>query len=160
MKQGEIAMKKLMIASAAAALLATPGVASAETAFECALRNGKTVRVNVEGDRITYRYGTARRAELTLSGTPASGNVFHFSERYFNILHQLRFQNGRHSYIVYSLPGSTRADARGSFGVTVLRDGRRVSDTQCRRETEFQAGFDLFGRLPQDEDRYNVMALD
>lgn len=156
-------MKKLMFACFMAGVFALPAAASAqraETAFQCDLRNGKNVRVTVAGDRLTYRYGTARRAELTLSGTPRSGNVFHFSERYFNILHQVRFQSGSHSYIVYSLPGSTRADARGSFGVTVLRNGRRISDTQCRRETEFQAGFELFQSLPQDQDRYNVMALD
>ena len=156
-------MKAFAILSAALIAAAVPGTANAqrsETVFECALTNGTTVRVTQQGQRLTYRYGTPRRAELTLSGTPTSRNVFHLAERYYSILHQLRFQNGRHSYVVYSLPGSTTADARGSFGVAVLRDGRRVSDTQCRRSTEFQAGFDLMQSLPQDEDRYNIMALD
>ena len=156
-------MKKLAFLAVAACAAAAPSTAyaqRAETMFNCALTNGKTVRVTAQGDRLTYRYGTARRAELTLTGTPASRNVFYFGERYFNILHQIRFVSGRHSYIVYSLPGSERADARGSFGVTVLRDGRKISDTQCRRETEFQAGFELFERLPRDEERYNVMSIE
>lgn len=156
-------MKRSAIIAAVVIALTVPAAAAAqgrEAVFQCVLRNGKTVSVTAQGERLTYRYGTPRRAELTLTGTPSSRNVFHFSGRYFNILNQLRFQNGRHSYIVYSLPGSRTADAKGSYGVMVLRDGRRVGDTQCRRETEFQGGFDLFQRLPQDDERYNVMTLD
>lgn len=158
--------KQLVLACAAAAALCLPAGASAqsgsrvEKVFECSLRNGKTVSVTAQGDHMSYRYGTPRRAELRLSGTPSSGNVFHFLGRYYNILHQLRFQNGRYSYIVYSLPGSRVADAKGRYGVMVLRDGRPISDTQCRREMEFQGGFALFDRLPQDDERYNVMALE
>lgn len=150
------------LAFAASTVIAFPAVArgQGETIFNCRLMNGKTVSVTARGDRLTYRYGTPRRAELTLSGTARSGNLFHLSERYFNILHQLRFQRGRHSYIVYSLPGSTRADAHGSFGLTVLRDGHRISDTQCRRETEFQGAFELLEALPQDDARFNVMSGD
>ena len=156
-------MKRFTIIGTVALALTVPAAAAAqrsEAVFQCNLRNGKNVSVTAQGDRLTYRYGSSRRAELTLTGTPGSRNVFHFSGRYFNILNQLRFQNGRHSYIVYSLPGSRTADATGTYGVMVLRDGRRVSDTQCRRETEFRGGFDLFQRLPQDDERYNVMTLD
>lgn len=153
-------MKRYAALPLALMAIAFPSASYAETVFECALTNGRTVGVTSEGDRLTYRYGTAQRAELTLTGSPSTGSVSHLSERYFNILHQLRFRNGRYSYIVYSLPGSERADARGSFGVSVLRDGNRIGDTQCRRETEFQSGFDLFQALPQDDEGFNVMSID
>jgi hypothetical protein len=162
-QKGAFDMTKFMGLFLTILAAAIPSVAHAqtgETMFECRLTNGKNVRVSSQGNRLTYRYGTARRAELTLSGTATSGNVFHFAERYYSMMHQLRFQNGRYSYIVYSLPGSERADARGAFGVTVLRDGARIGGSSCRRETEFQAGFNFFESLPQDDERYNAMAID
>jgi hypothetical protein len=155
---------KTLLGIVAAAVLAAPWVAFAQsgsgqsTLFECTLRNGKTVRVTEQGGNFFYNYGTRNRRELSLRGSARAGNVFHKMERYYAIATQIRFTRGAYSYIVHSLPGSTRADARGSSGVIVLRGNRVLSQQECRRVTEM-TGWDLLRTLPEDDERWLAMSL-
>ena len=147
----------------AAMALAAPATApaqrgpQAETLFRCALGNGKTVNVTARGDQVTYRYGTTRRAELTLTANPRSGNAHFMYQRYASIESQLRFTNGQYSYVVYSMGPSQVAQSNGVSGLVVFRGTRRIADHSCRRFTEFSGGFELMPRFPEDSETYSAM---
>jgi hypothetical protein len=143
--------------------LATPGLAPAqsgrgvETVFRCNLDNGKMVQVTAQGGRLFYRYGTARRAELSLTGSARSGNVRFMQQRYASIQSQLRFTNGQYSYIIHEMGASQVAQSNSISGLVVMRGNRRIGDYSCRRFTEFSAAFDLLRSLPEDTEAYSVM---
>lgn len=156
-------MKRLVILSTAAIAAALPSVASAQsgdglrTVFECTLRNGRTVRVTSQGSSLFYHYGRGNRAELSLRGSPRSGNIYFMRQRYAGPQMQLRFTNGGYSYIVHNMEGNARVDARGVSGLVVMRGQRRIADHSCRRYSEFRASFDLLDSLPQDSEAYSAM---
>jgi hypothetical protein len=156
-------MNKLVIACAAAAAFCLPGAAMAqsgsglETVFQCALANGKTVRVTTQGGNLFYTYGRGNRAELSLRGSARSGNVHYMQQRYASIQSQMRFTNGGYHYIVHSMGPSVVADSSGISGLVVMRGNRRIADHSCRRFTEFEGGFDIRQLLPEDSEAYSVM---
>lgn len=156
-------MKAIIMGGIAAVALAVPAAstaqrASAETLFQCTLKNGKTVSVTAQGDNYTYRYGTPRRAELTLRASPQSRTALHLQQRYYAIATQIRFTRGEYSYIVHEIPSSTIADAQGISGLMVLRGNRPIADHTCRRLTEFR-NWTTISRLPEDEERWSAMSL-
>lgn len=151
-------MKLLALALAAATTVALPGAASAETLFQCNLGNGKAVSVTSEGDRLAYRYGAPRRAELTLAGSARSGNVRFWQERYASILSQVRFTNGAYHYIVYSMGASEVAGSNAVSGIVVMRGTRTIARHACRRHAEFNGGSELLSGLPEDSETYSAMA--
>jgi hypothetical protein len=145
---------KLMVAVAAGILL--PGQVGAEqrgraeTLFACTLSGGKTVRVTRQSDRLTYRYGTDRRPELTIVGSPAARNLFaatalHGGPTYYT---QLRFVRGTYSYIVYAMEGGRITDSAGRSGLMVFRNGRRIMERSCARMTSLS--FDVIREVPED----------
>ncbi len=153
-------MKKYAILSAAFLAAALPTTASAqagETVFRCTLTNGKTVSVTTLGDRLTYRYGTPQRAELTINGTPRTGNVHYMQQRYASIQSQMRFSNGDYHYIVHSMGASQVAQSNAISGLVVMRGNRRIADHSCRSFREFDGGFDIRQELPEDSERWSVM---
>lgn len=153
-------MNKFAALSAALFAAALPTAASAqasETVFQCTLTNGKTVSVTARGDQLNYRYGTPRRAELTLRGTPRSGNVHFMQQRYASIQSQMRFSNGDYHYIVHSMGASQVAQSNAISGLVVMRGNRRIADHSCRRYSEFEGGFDIRQQLPEDSEGWSVM---
>jgi hypothetical protein len=156
-------MMKLAIISAGALAATLPSVAAAQsgdglrTVFECALRNGKTVRVTSQGGNLFYHYGQRNRSELSLRGSPRSETVFFMRQRYAGPQMQLRFTNGGYSYIVHNMEGNPRVGARGVSGLVVMRGQRRIADYPCRRYSEFRASFDLLDSLPEDSEAYSAM---
>jgi len=156
-------MKRITGIIAAAVAVTLPSAAQAQsgdglrTMFECSLRNGKTVRVTSQGGNLFYRYGTQRRDELSLRGSPRSGNVFIRRERYASMHTQLRFVRGTYSYIVHSMGGNAQTGSNNVSGLVVMRGTRRISSHSCRQHAEFRAGFDLLDRLPEDSETYSAM---
>ena len=153
-------MNKFAALSAALFAAALPTAASAqasETVFQCTLTNGKTVSVTARGDQLNYRYGTPRRAELTLRGTPRSGNVHFMQQRYASIQSQMRFTNGDYHYIVHSMGASQVARSNSISGLVVMRGNRRIADHSCRRYSEFEGGFEIRQQLPEDSEGWSVM---
>jgi hypothetical protein len=157
-------VKAIILGGVAVIALATPDVASAQpgragSLFHCTLANGKNVSVTICGEQIIYRYGRGSRAELTLNGTPRSRNVFYGGGRYVSPQYQLRFQNGRYSYIVHTMEANPRMDSSGISGLVVMRDARTILDLSCRRWTGFTGSYELRDALPIDEDeRYSAMS--
>ena len=151
----------MMAALAAGAMLPTAAAAQSgdglRTVFECALRNGKVVSVTSQGGNLFYKYGRPNRPELSLRGSPRSGNVYFMRQRYAGPQMQLRFTNGGYSYIVHAMEGNARVDARGVSGLVVMRGDRRIADHSCRRYTDFQNSFELLGSLPEDSEAYSAM---
>jgi hypothetical protein len=156
---------KTLLGIAAAAALAAPGVAWAQsgsgqsTLFECTLRNGKTVRVTEQGGNFFYDYGTRNRRELSLRGSARSGNVFFLHQRFYATFTQIRFTNGQHSYIVHELPAHQSGDPAGHSGLMVLRGRRVISNQTCRRLTEFR-GWSQLEALPEDPESWSAMSLE
>lgn len=102
------------------------------TIFSCRLRGAKIVTVTGGGGRYVYRYGTARRPELTIVGTAANGKVFKQTATHggaYDI--QLRFVRGEYSYIVHSFPRNDIVDNVPTSGLMVFRGGRRILDRDC-----------------------------
>lgn len=153
-------MKKITAFLLTAVALASPAAAQqsgrAETVFSCTLHGGNTVTITARGDRLTYRYGTARRAELTLSGTPETGNLLLLQQRYAGPQRQIRFINGEYSYIVHYIGADPRL-ANSISGLVVMRGTRRISDRLCTHYREFEAGWDIIHRLPEDSESWSVM---
>ena len=153
-------MSKIAVMSIAAVALTSPASAQqpprTETVFSCTLRGGNLVTITARGDRLTYRYGKSRRPQLTLSGGPETGNVFLLQQRYAGPQRQLRFVNGDYSYIVHYMGADPRV-ANSFSGLVVMRGTRRVSDRLCTRYREFEAGWDLIHRLPEDSEAWSVM---
>lgn len=145
------------LASGAAMLPASASAQASETVFSCALDSGRTVTVTRRGNDFTYRYGTPRRAELTLTGNAGSGNLHFMRQRYAGPQMQLRFSNGAYSYIVHAMEGNGNVGANGVSGLVVMRGNQRVADHACRRYTDFSAGFDQLDALPEDSEAYTAM---
>lgn len=93
------------------ALLSVSPAAHAENApkvlFTCAI-GAKTVSVTATGKNLIYRYGTAKKDEMTIVGSLAAKNVFQMAQRYASMEYQLRFTNAGVSYIVYSMEAIRR----------------------------------------------------
>lgn len=133
-------------------LLAAAAADAPETLFACSFGT-RRVEVVRAGERLTYRFGRADRAELELGGDPASGTVFYHRTLYARGEDQtLRFVNGRHSYVVFNAfqtPDYRQEGAVDQSGLLVLRGGRVVRRLNCRSGGEFLE-HPLFERLPQD----------
>ena len=100
--------------------------------FSCRLPGDKLVTVHADGERLVYRYGTARLAELTIVGTPAKRNLFqHIGVHGGDWAVQLSFVNGDHSYIVHSFPRNEIVDNVALSGLVVVRAGKTILDRKC-----------------------------
>jgi hypothetical protein len=109
--------------------------------FSCRLRGGKIATVTGGGGRFVYRYGTARKPELTIVGTAAGRNLFKQAAVHggtYDI--QLRFVRGEHSYIVHSFPRSDIVDNVPRSGLMVFRGKTRISDRKCSPWAEISFG--------------------
>lgn len=120
----------LLMMGTSAASTAKP--AAAKAVFSCKLPGGKTVTVTGGGERFVYRYGTAKRAELTIVGTIAGKNltkrfVAHGGEWFID----LRFIKGDYSYVAYSFPRSDAMDNEPRSGLRVYRGGKTILDRKC-----------------------------
>jgi hypothetical protein len=153
-----------MFRNVGALALALAGIAPAsaqhrppQIVFSCTVRNGKTVSVTDRAGSFTYRYGTARAAQLTIAGDARSDNLHFMRQRYAGPETQLRFSRGAYNYIVYAMEGNGRTGARAVSGLLVMRGDRHVQDLPCRRYAEFRTGFDDLDGLPQDSETYSAM---
>ena len=115
--------------------------------------------MTAQGDRIRYRYGTARRAELEIEAAPGSGTLFRREALYTGAYRHLRFVNGDYSYIVYALDGNSMTGARAISGVVVTRGERRLRELQCRSARWFDWGpyQGLAERLAVDDESQTAM---
>lgn len=127
-----------------------------ETVFSCQLHGGKTVTVTVRGEQLTYRYGMPRRAELRITAGPSDGKALFLQQRYAGPQRQLRFTNGEYSYIVHYM-GAPPELANSFSGLVVMRGGQRIFDRRCTQYREFEAGWDVLHRLPEDREEWSVM---
>jgi hypothetical protein len=143
----------------AAALLSSAPAARPETIFACKL-GARSATVSLNGKRFTYRYGTVKKAELTVTGTATSGNLHGYSGRYASILSQLRFNVGDVSYVLYTMDASRAADSSAVSGLTVVRGGKVLSDRPCKPFATFRGGFAATSELPQDDDKWSAMSLE
>lgn len=125
--------------------------------FACSLGR-KSLIVTAAGPRLTYSFGTAAHIELRIVASAKRGNVFYRSDIYDSPEQQLRFVAGPYSYVVYSLDGDPRKDAKAASGLVVTKDGKRVADMSCSGYAGFDAHFD-YSALPQDTESYSAMAL-
>ena len=138
----------------------SPAFANPVTIFDCHLPAGKWVTVTQDGDRFTYRHGTAHGTDLTITGDAHSGNVFYWSGRYTNIEQQLRFTQGDYSYIVFSLGANPNLGADGDSGIEVFKGTRIISDTKgnidtCSPWADLKIWMD--NDLPEDDDSWAAM---
>jgi hypothetical protein len=146
---------KLVVATAVALVMPNHVAAQhgrSETVFACALHGGKTVRVTRQGDRFTYRFGTARVPELTIVGSPAARNMFaasalHGGATYYT---QLRFIQGAYSFVVYAMEGGRLTDSEEFSGLVVYRNGQKIAERACARMTALS--FYTISELPKDAD--------
>jgi hypothetical protein len=130
---------------------------AAQRVFACSLGR-KSVSVTAAGPRLTYSFGTAAHTELRIVASAKRGNVFYRADIYDSPEQQLRFVAGPYSYVLYSLEGNPRKDAKASAGLVVTKDGKRVADMSCSGYAEFGAHFD-YSALPQDTESYSAMGL-
>ena len=124
--------------------------------FSCSLGK-KQVSVHAVGDELVYKFGTRTKAELTIIGSVARHNVFFRTARFANIENQLRFTNGRFSYIVFSLGGNPSVGARAVSGLTVMNGTKPVSEFTCRRWTELDSSTFNSSQLPMDGEEYSAI---
>lgn len=124
--------------------------------FSCSLGQ-KQVSVRAVGDELVYKFGTRTRTELTIIGSVARGNVFFRTARFANIENQLRFTNGRFSYIVFSVGGNPSVGARALSGLTVMKATKPVSELTCRRWTELDSSTFNSSQLPADGEEYSAI---
>jgi hypothetical protein len=129
--------------------------AGASKVFACSLGN-KSVSVTAAGSTLTYRFGTAAKAEMTIIGSAALGNIFYRSDRYASMEYQLRFANGTYSYIVYSMGANASTGTRPVSGLVVMKGKTRIADMSCVRQAAFSTAFDL-NALAEDTEAYSAM---
>jgi hypothetical protein len=141
-----------------AALLATPATARTQTIFACNL-GAKRAIVTIDSRGFVYRYGTAKKADLTIVENAGSANLHAYWGRYVSPLRQLRFTAGEYSYLLYTMAANERMDTNGTAGLMVLRGTKVLSDRQCKPWVEFTGGFERIDALPQDEEDWSAMAL-
>jgi hypothetical protein len=152
---------RLIIVLALSALipLRLAGAAAAETAtatlFACSIGK-KTVTVTVVGQSLVYRYGTPAKAEMSIVGTAAAGNIFQMTQRYAGTEYQLRFTKGEFSYIVYSSGSNANVGAAATSGLVVMRGMTRILDKSCSRFAQLTLPADIFA-LPEDTAAYSAM---
>lgn len=103
------------------------------TIFACQLSGGKIVTVTGSDAGFVYRYGTARKPELTITGTLAGKNLSKRLEVHGgDIDAQLRFVSGEYSYIVHSFPRNKIVDNQPVSGLKVFRSNKKISDRACK----------------------------
>ena len=133
------------------AALAHP-VGQPNFSFVCRLA-AKTVRVSTEGDELVYRYGAARKPELTIRGSAKNQNLFFRHEMGpRSETQQLRFANGGYSYVLqsqFTAPGYDQTGAEDWVKFYVLRGKALVKVQLCRNAASFE-DFDQLDRLPPD----------
>lgn len=127
-----------------------------KTVFSCSLGQ-KQVSVHALGNQLVYKFGTKAKAELTIFGSVARHNVFFRTARYANIENQLRFINGRFSYIVFSVGGNPSVGAQAVSGLTVMNGTKPVSQLTCRRWTELDSSIFNFSALPTDSEEFSAL---
>jgi hypothetical protein len=147
MARGLIALLALGPASVAYAQ-STPA-----TIFACKIGK-KTVSVTQAAGRLTYHFGTGKKDEMAIVGTP--GNVFQMSQRYAGMEYQVRFKNGDFNYIVFNSEGNGNLGVPGSSGLVVMQGTKTISDRFCTRYTEFTVSIDSLG-IAEDTDNYSAM---
>ena len=122
--------------------------------FACTVGK-KIVSVTRTGDQITYHYGVAHVDELTIVGTPNSGNIFQMEQRYAGMVYQLRFTKGEFSYTVYASEGNPQVGAHAISGLVVTKGAQRISDKSCARYANLSLPGDL--KIPEDTDNNSAM---
>ncbi|MES2987009.1 MAG: hypothetical protein V4808_03795 [Pseudomonadota bacterium] len=129
---------------------AAPNPARDRTIFSCKLPGGKIATVKANGGQFTYRYGTARKAELTIVGSATSKNLFKLAAVHGGDTDiQLRFVKGDVSYIVHSFPRNDIVDNQPVSGLRVFRGGKRILDRDCRPWAALNVGdFEEMYELP------------
>ena len=124
--------------------------------FACSLGK-KQVSVRSAGRSLIYLFGSAKKTELTIVGSVANRNLFYRTDRYASIQNQLRFTNGRYSYVVHSVGPNKSVGASGDSGLVVMDGLKRISDLSCRRWTELSLGAFASWGLPEDDEQYSAM---
>ena len=149
-------MRTFLIAIAALLAFAPRVTAKAATGlFTCRIGT-HTVSVTDDGGRLTYRYGTPGKDEMSISAAPKSGRVLQLQQRFAGMEYQLRFKNGEISYIVYSMEGNGQSGAAAVSGLKVMKGIKELSDKFCSPYAELTLPPDSED-VPQDSDAYSAM---
>jgi hypothetical protein len=128
---------------------------SSTTIFTCSIGK-KTVSVTHADDRLTYHYDIGIKDEMSIIGTPTSGNVYKMSQRFAGLEYQIRFRNGEYSYIVYDNEGNNRVGATATSGLVIMRGTKQISERSCARFSEFSVSLDSL-EIPEDTEAYSAM---
>ncbi len=146
------------------ALLSGLGVAAAAPAqprparpvFACGF-GARQVRVTGSPQGLTYRFGTATTAEMTLTAGPQTRTVFQKTELFARAVNRhLRFTQGAFSYVLFHreyFGTATHKGAEDVQGLLVLKGPKLLAKMTCRSGPGFgdadlsalpeDAGFDL-----------------
>jgi hypothetical protein len=149
------AIALVMVANPAVPAFAQGRAGAPQKVFACSLGK-KAVSVTAVGSILTYRFGTPAKAEMTIVGSAALGNIFYRTDRYASTEYQLRFTNGPYSYIVYSMGPNASTGTMPVSGLVVMKGKRRIADMACVRQAGFSTAFDL-DALPEDDEAYSAM---
>ena len=123
--------------------------------FACSLGK-KSVSVTAVGKQLTYKFGTPTNTEISIIGSAGEKNVLYREDRYAGMEHQLRFVNGRYSYVVYNMEGNRMTGVSPISGL-IIKDGTKtIGYMACVHYSEFSIGFDYTSILEDTED-YSAM---
>ena len=128
--------------------------ATAATVFACRI-GANTVSVTEDAGRLTYRYGTPNRVQLSIAAPVASSRVLYLIQRMAGAESQLRLKSGDYTYIVYSAEGDSRSGARAVSGLVVMKRMKRIGDKACSRYAALSLPADK--DLPEDSDAFSAM---
>jgi hypothetical protein len=105
--------------------------------------------VTVRGERFTFRFGTARRPELTIIARAADRNVFMrpYGPGYMK---QLRFVRGEQSYVLWSAEPSRVHSETGASGLMIFHNAREVGHGACTGYAELRISEWNVPEIPED----------
>ena len=146
------------------ALVATPCAADTPytvpgTVFACTIGQ-RQVSVTQDGGNFTYRFGTRHSAEKTIIGSVSRSNLFWRSELFAHASQeQMRFRDGRYSYVLYvdfSTPNYDGEGARDNAGIVVFNGTQRIATLHCDDTAYFELTQEQIAILPVDSAQYVV----
>lgn len=125
--------------------------------FSCSIGR-KQVSVKAVGNELVYRFGGPGKPDLVISGSVARKNLFTGNFRYSDLETQLRFVNGRFSYVVFWLSGNRNLGTRNVSGLAVLDGTKHVSDLLCNHWARLDDTAFASWNLPEDGEHYSAIS--
>jgi len=141
----------------AAALLA-PVADEPQTVFVCTVGH-KRIMVTQRSDMLTYSFGPAGQAELTLNGNPNGGVFYHETSFPRGEDQTLRFVSGAWSYVIfnrYEAPPNQQGHRHmipehNVSGLLVMQGLTILRRIDCDRDSGDLIEWPIFKRLKRDD---------